>query len=928
MGTVPDMSSPIPAASARAPGRFVATYRVQLHPGFGFEDAAAIAGYLSELGVSHLYASPYLQAAPGSTHGYDVVDPTRLNRELGGRDGYDHLGAALEAAKLGQVLDVVPNHMAITGRDNAWWWDVLENGPSSIYASYFDVDWDPPESKLRNMVLLPILGDHYGRAIESGQLQVAREGGSFVVEYYDHAAPIAPRSLDALLEAAARRLPDPDQDQDKDGDSGDQQQNSTSPRAQLESIATAFGRLPHSWATDRESVRERHRDKEILRARLAELGQTEPEVADAIDAEVAAVNADPDALDALLERQNFRLAWWRTAGQELDYRRFFDITTLVGLRVEDDQVFADSHRLVLEFLREGVLDGIRIDHIDGLRDPASYLARLAEAAPRAWIVVEKILQFGETPPVTWPVAGTTGYDWLNLAGGLAVDPSGEGPLLESYAGFIDQPVDFDEIVYLSKRQVMADALAADVSRLAALLVGICERHRRYRDYTRRDLADAVTELLASFPVYRTYAAVGASPAEADTAHIAAAVAAVKARRPDLDGELIDFLQDLLLLRHAGEQEQEFALRFQQISGPVMAKGVEDCACYRYVPLVSLNEVGGDPSRFGVEPATFHARCLAAHQARPMTMLASSTHDTKRSEDVRARIALLSEVPSEWSAAVNGWSALNESHRRDGWPDRNTEWLLYQTLLGAWPIDAERAAAYMEKATREAKVHTSWVDPVPAYDDAVRAFVTAILADPAFVAEFETWVARLVRPGWVNSLANKLLTLTGPGVPDLYQGSELWDLSLVDPDNRRPVDFALRRRLLDDGRTDPEEVWAAEDGTGAAKLLVVTRALRLRQAHPEWFGPGPSGRFQPLLAEGGAAEHAVAFVRGGRAITIVPRLVLGLERRGGWGDTTINLPPGIWHNEFDAARVAMTGTVAVADLLAGFPVALLSQNVEG
>jgi (1->4)-alpha-D-glucan 1-alpha-D-glucosylmutase len=925
------MSSPS-IVSAGASGRFVATYRVQLHPGFGFEDAAAIAGYLSELGVSHLYASPYLQAVPGSSHGYDVVDPTRLNRELGGREGHDHLAAALEAAKLGQVLDVVPNHMAITGRDNAWWWDVLENGPSSIYASYFDVDWDPPESKLRNTVLLPILGDHYGREIESSHLRVAREGGSFVVGYYDHAAPIAPRSLDALLEAAARRLPDPDQDQDRDQDRDrdpdDPEQPAASPRAQLESIATAFGRLPHSSATDRESVRERHRDKEILRARLAELCQAEPEVADAIDAEVVALNADPDALDGLLERQNFRLAWWRTAGQELDYRRFFDIATLVGLRVEDDQVFADSHRLVLEFLREGVLDGIRIDHIDGLRDPASYLARLAEAAPRAWIVVEKILHSGETLPATWPVAGTTGYDWLNLAGGLAVDPSGERPLVDGYAEFIGEPVDFDEIVYLSKRQVMADALAADVSRLAALLVGICERHRRYRDYTRRDLADAVTELLTSFPVYRTYAAVGAAMDEADAAHLAAAVAAVRGRRPDLDGELIDFLQDLLLLRHPGEQEQEFALRFQQLTGPVMAKGVEDCAFYRYVPLVSLNEVGGDPSRFGVDAATFHAASHAAHRARPMAMLASSTHDTKRSEDVRARIALLSEVPEEWSAAVNRWSALNDRHRRGGWPDGNTEWLLYQTLLGAWPIDAQRAVAYMEKATREAKVHTSWVDPVPAYDDAVGAFVAAVLADEAFVADFERWVARLTRPGWLNSLANKLVTITGPGVPDLYQGSELWDLSLVDPDNRRPVDFARRRRLLDEVRSaDPEAVWAAEDGSGAAKLLLVTRALGLRQAHPEWFGPGPSGRYQPLLAVGGAAEHVVAFVRGGRALTVVPRLVLGLERRGGWGDTNIDLPPGTWRNQLAPAGAERTGTVAVAELLAGFPVALLSRVAD-
>jgi (1->4)-alpha-D-glucan 1-alpha-D-glucosylmutase len=473
-GYGPGMASPSPPAPARAPGRFVATYRVQLRPGFGFDDAGALAGYLAELGVSHLYASPYLQAATGSTHGYDVVDPTHVNRELGGPEGHARMGKALGAAALGQVLDVVPNHMAITGRDNAWWWDVLENGPSSVYAAYFDVDWDPPEAKLRNTVLLPVLGDHYGRVLEAGELRLGREGGGLVVHYYDHAAPVAPRSMDTLLEAAARRLPEPKTNgaNGATGAAGATDQSGLPARAQLESVATAFGRLPPSWATDRESVRERHRDKEILRARLAELCEADPDAAKAIDAEVIALNADVDGLDALLDRQNYRLAWWRVAGQELDYRRFFDISTLVGLRVEDDQVFADSHVMILEFLREGVLDGIRIDHVDGLRDPHSYLVRIAAAAPRAWVVVEKILEPGETLPPTWPVAGTTGYDWLNLVGGLAVDAAGRQPMLDGYSRFTGEAMDYDEIVLRSKREVMDDALAADVSRLTGLLVRI------------------------------------------------------------------------------------------------------------------------------------------------------------------------------------------------------------------------------------------------------------------------------------------------------------------------------------------------------------------------------------------------------------------------------------------------------------------------
>src|SRR3954454_9885752 len=433
---------------------FRATYRVQLHADFDFDAAASIAGYLSELGVSHLYASPYLQAAPGSTHGYDVVNPARVNAELGGEAGHQRMCDDLGRARLGQVVDGVPNHMAIPGRQNEWWWDVLENGPSSIYASYFDVDWDPPEAKLRNRVLLPVLGDHYGRVMEAGEIKLSREGGSFVVRYYDNEAPVAPKSLDWLLASAAGRLPAGELFTDE-----------------LESIATAFSRLPPSVATDRESVRERHRDKEVLRRRLAELCEEHSEVAQAVDAEVAALNETPDGLDALLERQNYRLAFWRTAGRELDYRRFFDITTLIGLRIEDQQVFDDTHRLVLRFFRDGVLDGLRIDHPDGLRDPGQYLERLHDATGGAWVVVEKILEPGERLPA-WPVAGTTGYDFLNRVGGLFVDPAGEDPLTNLYGEFTSEPVDYDAVVTETKRLAIREVLAADLTRLADLLVRV------------------------------------------------------------------------------------------------------------------------------------------------------------------------------------------------------------------------------------------------------------------------------------------------------------------------------------------------------------------------------------------------------------------------------------------------------------------------
>jgi (1->4)-alpha-D-glucan 1-alpha-D-glucosylmutase len=889
---------------------------VQLQPAFGFDAAAAIAPYLARLGVSHLYSSPYLQAAPGSTHGYDVIDHSRVNDELGGPDGHERMCAALGEAGLGQVLDIVPNHMAITSGNN-WWWDVLENGPSSQYASYFDVDWDPPEAKLRNTVLMPILGDHYGRVLEAGEIRLQRQEGAFTVHYYEHTLPVAPRSLDDLLLAAAQRCDSP-------GDRG------VPGQAELESLATAFGRLPPSWATDRESVRERHRDKEVLRATLARLCEENPAVAEAIDAEVAAVNADVEALDALLERQNYRLAFWRTAGWELDYRRFFDINTLAALRMEDDAVFADTHELVLGWLRQGVIDGLRVDHPDGLRDPEGYLRRLEkEAGPGTFVVVEKILEPGERLRRSWPVAGTTGYDFANRVAGLFVDPAGEESLTGLYAGFTDEPVDWHEIVPEKKQLVMRDVLSSEVNRLVRLTVEVCDRHRRYRDYTRHELDEALREVIAAFPVYRTYVVPGSGPSEEDLAYVEQAVKAAKERCPDLDVDLLDFFGELLAGRHWSEcrtendvleVEEELVARFQQVTGPVMAKSVEDTAFYTFTRLVALNEVGGDPSRFGITVPDFHRDNQEILADWPQTLLATSTHDTKRSEDVRARIALLSEIPERFGEAVSQWSARNERHRQDPFPDRNAEWLLYQTLVGAWPLPADRALAYMEKASKEAKVHTSWVDPNPAYDEALRAFVAAALADDEFTEALERFAAPLVEPGRVNSLAQALLKFTSPGVPDIYQGCELWDLSLVDPDNRRPVDFELRRRLLEEAEgMTPAEAWSTRADVGLPKLMLTQRALHLRRRRPECFGA--AGAYEPLGARGPKAAHTVAFTRGGAVVTVVPRLVLGLA--GDWAGTTLDLPAGTWTDTLGPTRT-FTGTVALADLLGPFPVALLER----
>jgi len=642
---------------------------------------------------------------------------------------------------------------------------------------------------------------------------------------------------------------------------------------------------------------------------------------------VAATNADPDALDALVARQNYRLAHWRVADEELDYRRFFDISTLVGLRMELAHVFEETHELILGLVADGTVTGLRVDHPDGLRDPEAYLRRLFEATAGAWVVVEKILEPGEEVPATWPVAGTTGYDFLNLVGGLFVDPAGERPLTELHSRFTGATDDYTEVVREKKHLVMRETLAADVRRVVDIAVTVCDRHRRFRDFTRPDLAAAITELVACFPVYRTYFRAGQPRSDIDVSRVVAAADEARGRRPDLDPDLFGFLSDVLTLGVAGEEEEELAVRFQQLTSPVMAKGAEDTAFYCWRRLISLNEVGGDPGRFGTTVEQFHRWNQHAAAAYPSTMLALSTHDTKRSADVRSRISLLSEIPDQWALAVRRWSAMNEAHKTDGRPDRGAEYLLYQTLVGAWPLPADRAVAYMEKAAKEAKEHTSWTRPDPAYDQALTAFVEAVLADPAFSADLGAFVAHLVRPGRVTSLAQVLVAMTATGAPDLYQGSELWDLSLVDPDNRRPVDYDARRRALDEvTAAGPDDVWPPSPSCdGTSKLWLVHRALGLRREQVAAFAPGSS--YEALAVEGDKADHALAYCRNGQVAVVVPRLVMGL---GGqmigaagptWGDTAVMLPAGRWTDALGGA-VVEGGRAELEPLLARFPMALL------
>ncbi|MDQ4065077.1 MAG: malto-oligosyltrehalose synthase, partial [Actinomycetota bacterium] len=666
-----------------------ATYRVQLHKDFTFDDAAAIASYLAELGISHVYCSPYLQARSGSTHGYDVVDHSALNEELGGSAGHDRMIAALDAAGIGHVLDIVPNHMAVTDARNRWWWDVLKHGAASRYAAFFDIDWDPPEARVKQHILVPILGDHYGRVLRSGDLVLERRDGEVVARYHEHVLPVAP------------------------------------------------GTVPE-------------------------------------DTDLGAVARDPDALHRVMDAQHYRLAYWKAAGAELNYRRFFAINELAALRSENPEVFEATHRLVLDLVASGRLDGIRVDHVDGLRYPSEYLQRLRAAVGADHpIWVEKILEGDETLPDAWPVDGTTGYEFLIRTQDLFVHPSGEKPLTDLYVEVSGNAVP-EDLEYRSKVHVMKTELSPDIERLTELMLAVCEKHRDYRDFTRPEIRHAIRETIAAFDVYRTYADARARTLDvADGQRINGAVERATARRADLDPELFRFLRDLLLLRHTGSEEEAFAMRFQQTTGPVMAKGIEDTFFYRYNRLIALNEVGGSPSRFGGAVDAWHR--INAHVARrwPRTLLATSTHDTKRSEDVRARVVLLAEIPELWAAAVDRWMKHNDRYRRDGFPDRDAEYLLYQTLVGAWPIDVDRIRAYMEKATKEAKVHTSWIAPNADYDAALRDFVGAVMNDDWFRAELESFVAPLVEPGRVNSLAWTLLKLTAPGVPDIYQGCDVW-----------------------------------------------------------------------------------------------------------------------------------------------------------
>jgi (1->4)-alpha-D-glucan 1-alpha-D-glucosylmutase len=873
-----------------------ATYRLQLHAGFGFREAAAAVPYLAELGVSHLYLSPILQAAPGSTHGYDVVDPDRVSTALGGEDGFAALAGAARAAGLGILLDIVPNHMSIAGTANRWWVDVLENGSASYYAHYFDVDWSTGDER----VLLPVLGERYGRALTSGALAIARTPGPIGIEVRagEHRFPIAPHVLGEIVGRAGQRIG----------------------HAELSFIGDALAGLPRTG--DVEARRRRHRDKAVLLARLGELGGRVPS---ALDDEIAQVNADPVALDAILEAQNYRLAHWSVAGSQLTYRRFFDITSLVGLCNEAPDVLAASHRRIFAWLGDGTIDGVRVDHVDGLRDPAGYLRRLREAAPDpanpVWIVVEKILTGDEQLPASWPVDGTTGYEFMDRVGALLVDRNGERALTEAFVGYTGQAFDPHSESRRARIEVMSDALHSELARLTELAARACAVSPACRDYTRAEIETALAELLAGYSTYRTYLGGDRDPDPAlgpaeraereriDRDRIARAVDAALTARPELDRDLVRYLQAALAFELPTAEAGELARAVQQVSGPIVAKGDEDTLSYRQVRLLARCEVGADLALFALRPDLAHAMFAAG---RPRSLLATSTHDSKRGEDVRARLAVLSELAEPWIAAAARWQARAEPGWGDTPPDRIFEYTMWQTLVGAWPLSAARAHQFAEKATREARLRTSWRRQDAGYEAARTRWLARVYDDRELIDDIAAFAARLQPHGDRNALAQLLIKLTVPGVPDLYQGSELRDAGLVDPDNRAPVDLAAREHRLRQLRERaPVELG---DELGATKLWTIRQVLALRQRRPELF----AAPYTALAASGPHAHRVFAFARGEQLMAVVPRLGVRAEA---WRDTTLALGAGTWRDVL-SDRELPGGVHPVTALWQALPIALL------
>jgi (1->4)-alpha-D-glucan 1-alpha-D-glucosylmutase len=948
-----------------------ATYRLQLNRDFTFVQAKAIVPYLSALGISHCYISPCLKARPGSMHGYDIVDHNSLNPEIGSAEDFDRFVATLHEHDMGLILDIVPNHMGVMGSDNAWWLDVLENGEASTYACFFDIDWRPLKDELHGKVLVPVLHDHYGVVLESGELKLVfhPERGEFDICYRTHRFPVNPRVYPRILQHAVGKLAVKPGEQNLDV-------------LEFQSLITSFGHLPARQEVSSDGAVERNRDKEIHKRRLAEVCARAPEVAAAINEAVDLINgtsADPasfEELHELIKAQAFRLANWRVAADDINYRRFFDTNDLAGIRTENETVFQATHHLILKFVTDGKVDGLRIDHPDGLYDPAQYFERLrrgvADAANNSgngtrYVVIEKILTGSERLPAEWPVCGTTGYDFANLVNSLFVDPAAATRFERIYRNFIGDDIDFDDLAYHCRKLIIRVALASELNVLAHRLTQIALSKRHTCDFTLNSLREALTEVAASFPVYRTYISLS-GVSETDVRYVCTAIDSAKRRSPAADTSIFDFIREVLLTRIAKGHDAAyrnavagFAMKFQQFTSPVMAKGLEDTAFYQYHRLISLNDVGGDLCRFGITTAEFHLANQERLRDWPHTMLATSTHDSKRSEDVRARINVLSEMPGLWRLRVRDWRRFNRGHRsmidHRPAPSPNDEYLLYQTLVGVWPSEplsakddwkafSERIDNYMLKAIRENKQNTSWINQNTAYEGAVSLFVKALLNPSAknrFLDDFVPFQRLVARIGLWNSLSQTLLKLTSPGVPDIYQGNDLWDFSLVDPDNRRLVDYSRRQQVFESIRRwggNPDAISVSRllenPADGRLKLYLLWKTLCLRKRWPDVF---QRGEYLPLTVQGEKADHVVAFLRKSdtaSVLVVVPRLVASLISDSNlppigsrvWEDTHILVPFSgsceKYRNAFTEEVIDLPRSdakIAVSELLGHFPAAL-------
>ena len=947
----------------------IATYRLQLHHGFRFVVAQGLVPYLADLGISDIYASPFFKARRKSMHGYSVTNPLIINPELGSRAAFNALAKTLKSRDMGLLLDIVPNHMALS-HDNPWWLEVLEDGQASPYAMFFDINWHPPHRILEGKVLQPILGPTYGQALEGQELRLALREEGFSVNYYEHKFPLDPRTYGLIL---THRL-----------DSLIKELGEGNPAIlTLRSLITLIEHLPPRTVGSKKKLQERQRQKEILKQNLWLQYQGNPAIKKFIDENLVIFNGtkgEPesfDLLDRLLRLQPYRLACFRVALDLINYRRFFSVNDLIGLRVEDPQVFEASHGLLFNLVKDGRITGLRIDHIDGLFDPGGYLRRLQDRLAEVkgvqaggeqefYVVVEKILAEEESLPEEWPVAGTTGYDFLDRVNGLFVDPRGLKQVKQIYARFTHSDKTLPEMMYDKKKLVIESLFGGEVEALGHRLAVLAEQDRQARDISKQDLQASLKEVIAGLPCYRTYIRAFEVSLQ-DQAFLEQGLNVARRCKPPLNPLALDFVRRVLFLGFPPnlpeDQKKEwldFVMRWQQFTGPVMAKGMEDTALYVYNPLVSLNEVGG--SLEAVSPENLHQYNQERLLLWPHGLNATSTHDTKRSEDVRTRIHVLSEIPDVWKACLERWSALNESKKRvvDGLaiPDRNQEYLIYQTLIGAWPLFegeradfAERLKAYVIKAAREAKVHTRWIAPNHEHEAALTGFVEAVLddtGDNAFLRDFQEFQAGIEYYGALNSLSQVLLKIASPGVPDFYQGMELWDFSLVDPDNRREVDFEERARLLRDIKRkearNPESLIQELLRTwknGALKLFVTYKALNFRKDQAPLF---LQGDYIPLEVRGQYSKNVVAFVRrleDSWAVVVVPRFYTGILTAGKlsfdpqvWKKHVLSLPkeaPGDWLNLFTGERIASplrqrSRSLPLDRLLVNFPVALLQGRV--